>query len=114
MAFLPPVDPRRPGLRIQWNGFFQQGAERFPGICDNRDVDGNISGNGGRIDINMYDGSIFRKFLDFAGDAVVEPGSDGEEEVTVTDPRIGGIASVDSRSSAAFFICPAWTEVFGL
>ena len=44
----------------------------------------------GRIDIDMNDRAVFAELLDFAGDAVVEPHAEGEEQIRAWQCRCFG------------------------
>ena len=51
---------------------------RFFGICYDRNIHMNISGNGSRIDVNMDNLCIWRKFMKFTCDTVVKACPDRE------------------------------------
>ena len=63
-------------------------------IADDRDIGNAVLADFGGIDIHVNDAGVAGEGLELAGDAIVEAGAEGDEEVAFGHPHVGGVAAV--------------------
>ena len=59
------------------------------GVADDRDIDLDVLRDARRVDVDVDDLGVRGEGRDLAGDAVVEPGADGDEQVALLDRVVG-------------------------
>ena len=94
MLLLPALKLRQPFPGRKRLCLFQQGGDCAFCISHNRNIYGNVPGNGSGVNIDVDNGSFSGKSFGPSGNAVVEPGSDGEKQITFAYGQISGKASV--------------------
>ena len=66
-------------------------------ICHDGNIYLYISGDCRRINIDMYNLCIRCEGMQFSGDSVIKPCSDGKQEITFVDRHIAGIGAMHSQ-----------------
>src|SRR5699024_12641155 len=97
-----PVDEAPPGFALALEGLGELAAhlreqlgEHLTGIADDGDLDIAVLPDLGRIDIGVDDLRVRGERIEPAGDAGVEAGGDGAEEMGVLERGYRGRAAVD-------------------
>ena len=96
---LPP--PFRQGHRVrtllvlleQARHVGQHAAHR----ADDRNVHPHILGDGRGVHVQVNDGGVGAELLDLAGDAVIEAGADGEEDIRLVHRHVGFVGAVHAE-----------------
>ena len=98
--FLFPLsDPLSPCGCVFFFRPFDQFFECAVRVGYDRHVYNHISRNRRRIDVNVDDLCLRRKFVQIAGNTVVKTGSYGKEHVTFADRFVGSVFSVHAAVS---------------
>ena len=63
-------------------------------VADDRDVHMDVLADGRRVDVDVDDLGLRAELRYLAGDPVVEPGPDGDDEVRKVDRHVGGVGAV--------------------
>ena len=99
MLLFPCRDLRKPFFCLALFHILRHLRKRFFGICYDWNIHMNISGNRCRIDINMDNLCMRRKFMQFSRDPVIKARPDGKQQITAADCHIGCISAVHPQIS---------------
>ena len=99
---LPLGDFSKPLLALAMLDLLCQRAEDMLGVADDGNIDVDVLGDAGRVDVDMNDLGVGCERGQLAGDAVVEAGPDGDEVIILLS---GMVMMNQENQSVPVFIC---------
>ena len=94
ILILPYLDLIEPAVRLLRLRPLQKPIQRMIGICHNRHIHHNVTGDGCRVHIDMYNLRIRGKFIQIPCNTIIKAGSYGKKHIALADRHIGSVFSM--------------------